>query len=56
MLSTWFVTLLDKGQELCVEVYANTKPGARGRAKELHPYGHIIHVEKQAADPGEDAA
>jgi hypothetical protein len=42
----WLVTLLDRGYEICVEVYGKTKAQARREAHELHPHGHIIHVER----------
>jgi hypothetical protein len=43
---TWLVTLLDCGHEVTIEVIAATKEQARREAREWHPNGHIIHVEK----------
>jgi hypothetical protein len=42
----WLVTLLDRGVEVCVEVEGKTKEHARRAARELHPQGHIVHVEQ----------
>lgn len=43
---TWLVTLLDRGHEVVLEIDARTKELARREAHDLHPQGHIVHVER----------
>jgi hypothetical protein len=42
----WYVTLLDKGTEVTIEVEAGSKQGARNEAHIWHPSGHIVHIER----------
>lgn len=42
----WLVTVLDRSHEVCVEVEGKTKAHARRAALKLHPWGHIVRVEK----------
>ena len=44
-MKPYLVTLLDRGYEVTVEVWAKSKELARREAHKLHPRGHIIHVE-----------
>lgn len=41
----WYVTLLDRGVEVTVEVPGATATAAKRAAKALHPSGHTTHVE-----------
>lgn len=45
MTRSWYVTLIDRGVELAIEVEAPTKDGARREAHYWHPNGHIVHIE-----------
>ena len=42
----WYVTLLDRGVEITIEVEAKSKQGARNEAHRWHPLRHIVHIEK----------
>lgn len=47
----YYVTLLDRGRELTIEVAGRTKEQARRAARAIHPQGHIIHIQPRVIGP-----